>query len=426
VWLLVLVDLVAGLPAVRLLASACLVGFLFSAMPRASMHIRLLLLAATAAVGWRGLAAGDWAPARSGLESGIILGAFFPTLLLLRATANESPLIASARARVDRWSELQRAAWVQSIAHVLGSFLMIGGYLLARSALPGDLAEAQRVRMAEAAVRGLSLSVCWSPFFLASAIASQLVPTVGVSQLVLFGLLVAALGWGLSFLFYFRGLAAAEFAAAIRGAAVFAVPSALLVMLVIAVSHATGLKSLPAIVVSVPAVCLAYLAFLGWPRARRAIVQVPASLGRLSDELIVFTSATCIGAVVAGSDAGRGLSQLLGALAGTPLLLIGAEVGVIVGAGLAGIHPMITATLMIPVMVEAHRILADLVVAYIVVFGWALSSFMAIWTLPVVSAASTFDVPVRSLALGRNPRFVLAFGICGCAFLALANHVLLN
>ena len=64
--------------------------------------------------------------------------------------------------------------------------------------------------------------------------------------------------------------------------------------------------------------------------------------------------------------------------------------------------------------------------AYIVVFGWALSSLSAIWTLPVASAATTFNVPVRRLAFGRNLRFALAFGVCGCLALAGVNRLLTN
>ena len=68
--------------------------------------------------------------------------------------------------------------------------------------------------------------------------------------------------------------------------------------------------------------------------------------------------------------------------------------------------------------------LAHLVLAYVVVFGWMLSSMLAIWTLPVASAATTFGVPVRRLALGRNVPFVLAFGACGCLALAALNRAI--
>ena len=425
-WLLVVVDLLFNVPIARALAVACLAAFLLCAVPRASVHIRLLFLAAVAAVAWSLLVAHDWAPVRRGLESGIIMGAFFPTIMLLRATAGESPLINATRERLEGFSEPQREMWVQAVAHVLGSFLMIGGYLIARAALPEELSEARRVRLAEAAVVGIGLAVCWSPFFVAGAIASQLVPTVSAWQLVLLGFGFSVAGWVLSFLLLYRGMDAVALLAPLRGVATFAIPSAVLVAVVVAVSIVTGYRSLETVVLVVPITCLAYLATLGWGATARALGRVPVSLARLSDELIVFTSAMCVGAVVAGSGAGKGLSQLLGGLAGMPLLLIAAEVALIAGLGFAGLHPMITVTLLVPLLAEVHRQFADLVVAYIVVFAWRLSSLSAIWTLPVASAATNFDVPVRRLAFGRNLRFALAFGICGCLALAAINGVLMN
>jgi hypothetical protein len=316
--------------------------------------------------------------------------------------------------------------WVQAVAHVLGSFLMIGGYLIARAALPAELSEGRRVRLAEAAVVGIGLAVCWSPFFVAGAIASQLVPTVSAWQLVLLGFGFALGGWVLSLLLLYRGMGAAALLAPLRGVATFAIPSAVLVTMVVAVSVATGYRSLETVVLVVPVVCLVYLASLGWAAMARALGRVPVTLARLSDELIVFTSAMCVGAVVAGSGAGKGLSELLGGLAGMPLFLITAEVALIAGLGFVGLHPMITVTLLLPLLAEVHRQFADLVVAYIVVFAWGLSSLSAIWTLPVASAATNFDVPVRRLAFGRNLRFAFAFGVCGCLALAGVNRVLTN
>jgi hypothetical protein len=426
VWLLVVLSLLLGFSLLRTLAVGCLAGFLLSAVPRASLHIRVLFLAGVIAAGWSVLVARDPAPVLRGLEAGIIMGAFFPTLLLLRSTADESPLLAATRERIDRWSERQQELWVQAVSHLLGSFLMIGGYVIARSALPPELPEARRIRLAESATLGLGLAGCWSPFFVASAIASQLVPSVSAWQLVVLGLGISVIGWTLSKLIFFRGLDTAAMVAPIRSVIAFAIPSAALVGLVIAVSIVTGLRNLEAITLVVPVVCLGYLATVGRRAALSALRRVPPALARLSDEVIVFTTAMCLGAVVAGSGAGKGLSQLLGGLAEMPLLLILTEVALVVVAGFAGVHPMISVTLMIPVLVEVHRQLADLVVAYVVVLAWLLSSFVAIWTLPVASAATNFDVPVRRLALGRNLRFMLVFGVCCCIALAVLNRALMT
>jgi hypothetical protein len=421
VWALVVLHLVSGMPFFRTAAVGLLAVFLLCAVPHASMHIRLVFAVGVAAAAWSVLGAGDWTPVLRGLEAGVIIGAFFPTILLLRATADQSPLLGATRESIARLDERRQQAWVQAVAHLLGSFLMIGSYVIARSALPRALPEEQRVRLAQSAMFGLGLASCWSPFFLNGAIASQLVPSVRAWQLVLLGLAFATVGWLLSKLLFYRGT---PMLSVLPNVAAFAMPSAILVSIVIAVSLLTGLKSLEAIVLVMPLMCLAYLARRGWPAMKRALVRVPPSLGRLSDEIIVFTITLMVGTVVAGSGAGKGLSTILAGLASAPLLMITAEVALIVGLGYVGIHPMITATLMFPLLAEAHRALADVVAAYILVLGWGMSAMVAIWQIPIAAAATTFEVPIGRLAFGRNLHFVAIYGVCGCLMLAFINRFL--
>lgn len=414
--------LVSGIHVIQTVCVGLLTLFLFCAVPQASRHIWVLFAAGVATALWSIFANGDGAPVRRGLDAGIVVGAFFPTILLLRATADQSELIGNTRERIERLDERQQQTWVQAVSHLLGSFLMVGGYVIARAALPREIPEAQRVRLAQGGVRGLCLSACWSPFFLAPAIASQLVPTVKAWQLVAIGVPFAAMGLLLTKLLFYRGTAVM---ASVRSVAAFAIPSAVLVSIVIAVSVTWHLKNLEAIVLVMPVLCLAYLATRGGAATRRALSRVPSALGRLADEVIVFTTSITIGAVVGGSGAGKVLATLIAGIAGMPSLLIAAESVLIAALGYLGVHPMITSTLMIPLLAEAHRQgVADLIVAYIQVFGWVLSSMIAIWQLPVATAATTFGVSVRRLTFGSNMGFVLAFGVCGCIALASINRIL--
>ena len=423
-WLLVVLSLLLPVPALRALAMLCLAAFLACAVPRASTHIRVLSVVTACVVGWVAWRSGSWKPLEAGLGAGIVFGAFIPTIMLLRATADESPLLHETRGRIDAWTPAQIRFWVQGVAHVLGSFLMIGGYVIARSALPKTLGDGPRAQIGESAVRGLGLAACWSPFFVNSAIASQLVPGIPAWQLVGLGLAFALLGWALSRFFFFREMSAAALYEALRATAGFALPSAVLVALVIALSLATGLRNLEAVVLLVPAVCLLYLAGRGRASLARALRRVPPTLAKLSDEILVITVAMCLGAAIAGAGVWKEAPALVAGLAGLPSVLIAAEVAVIVGAGFLGVHPMISATVLLPLLAGVNRGIADLALAYVVVLGWALSAMLAIWTLPVASAATTFDVSVRRLALGANVRFVLAFGVCGCLALAGLNRLL--
>ena len=77
------------------------------------------------------------------------------------------------------------------------------------------------------------MSGCWSPFFVAGAIASQLVPSVSALQLVALGLGMSAGGWALSLVLLYRGLGAGALAASLRGVATFAITRCVPVLILI-------------------------------------------------------------------------------------------------------------------------------------------------------------------------------------------------
>ena len=152
--------------------------------------------------------------------------------------------------------------------------------------------------------------------------------------------------------------------------------------------------------------------------------RVFAGLGGRADEIIIMSVALVLGTAVKGLVLDGALASQAGWLAQMPVLLIGAEVALLVVAGVCGLHPMIGAALILPLAGDLNRGIADAVLAHVVVLGWALSSTVAIWSMPVPVAGKLFDVPVRRLAMGRNAGFVLAFGACASVALGGLNHVL--
>lgn len=416
-------QLLLPAPALRTAAEAGLLAFIALAIPRASRHIRYMCAIVFALGGWLLWRDGDWAALRRGLDAGLVFGAFIPTIMLLRATADASPLLDSTRARLSAWSEGQRCIWVQAATHLLGTIVMIGAYVAARAALSDNPQPAERARVAESAARGLGLAVCWSPFFISSAVASQLVPQVRAWELVAAGLAHATVGMMLSLAIFYRDTTWAARFTALRASGRLAVPAICLVALVLAVSAATGLRGLHVIVLVIPLVCLCYLGFLGMAPLRQAVARMPSSLGRLADELIIVPVALAFGSLVAGAGIGPGLQALIALLADLPFLVLPAEVFAIAVGGYIGIHPMVTATVLIPLLAEANRAFAPVTVAYAVVFGWALSSMVAIWTMPVSSAATMFDVPILRLTLGRNLAFAAGFGLCGMLLLPMIDRL---
>lgn len=420
-WIFVAIDLLVGTPVFRKVAEAVLAVLLILAVRRASRHLQVvgvLLVIGTIAIA---VPRGDWAVLDRGLGAALVFAAFLPIIMLLRATVEQSPTVATIRNRLTATGKAGRGAWMLLGAHILAAILTMGFVPVMRPMLPPDLSEEERVSLASAGVRGLALAGLWSPFFMASAVAAQLVPTVPAWQTIGIGLALAAAGLLLSFTVFSPGLTRTELVQAARRLVPLLTPTVLLVGAVAIAGALTGWTSLEAIVLIVPVACVAYLATLRGVSMPAVARRVAGSVGRIGDELVVMTAATVFGAAIAGAGLPPGLSDAVEFLARYPVLVIAADVILIFSLGVLGLHPMITAAIVIPVTLSLGVPIADPVLVHAVIAGWTLSATIAIWTLPVVISATMFEIPARRLVFGPNLRYLAIFIPFAIALLGLLN-----
>jgi hypothetical protein len=144
----------------------------------------------------------------------------------------------------------------------------------------------------------------------------------------------------------------------------------------------------------------------------------------MGDELLIMTGSMVFAGSIAGAQLPDELRQILLGLIEWPSLLILAEVTTIVVLGAIGVHPMITASMLIPATLLVEAPIAAPILAHIVVLAWALNSTTSAWTLPVVVTSNVFGLPLRSLVLGRNIAFIIIFGPLACAALGMLNRLL--
>jgi hypothetical protein len=146
-------------------------------------------------IAWR---AGDLHVLFRGFERAQIFGAFLPSVLLLRATVEASPQLESLRRGVTTLDRGAVRNWTFYGSHVLGAILNVGAMAILAPVVNRDADDAERRALASSAARGVGTAVMWSPFFVALAFISQLVPTVPIWQPMLIGAGLAAIGFGLS------------------------------------------------------------------------------------------------------------------------------------------------------------------------------------------------------------------------------------
>lgn len=424
VWLLELIHLVRPSPALSALGLIGLLAFVVLALLRASPHIRILFAAVTAVAGLIAAVKGDPAMLLGGLERARIFGAFLPSVLLLRATAEQSPRVAHLRGGLAALDERARESWMVSGSHVLGAVLNVGAMGVMAPMLAPDTPAARRATLAAASARGVGTAVMWSPFFVALGFISHLVPSVRLWQAMGLGAGIALIGLAISYALFTRGLGLAGLRASTGQLRPLLGPMLVVVAAVLLAADKLSLSGPAAVGLSLPVLCGAYLAVLGRPAARLVAQRTLRSFGQLADELLIVVGATVLGAVIAGlhevSDVARSVTPAF--LTGLPL--IAALTLALIGSGLLGLHPMIGASVLLPILDGGGFGVAPAVLVATAVFAWGLSATISIWSLPVAAASSLFQVPLRTLAAGRALTFAALYVAGAVAYLGLANALL--
>ncbi len=421
VWVAEMIRIFRPAPLLGAIAAACLVAYTALALARASGHIRLLFLLALGASVAIAALVGTLAIFPEGFARAQVFGAFLPSVLMLRATVEVSPRIARLRGDLGRFDPAQAQAWMQYGSHALGSVLNVGAMAVLAPAVARDAQPARRIDLALAAARGVGGANMWSPFFLALAFTSQMVPAAPMWQAMAIGMGIALAGFAISWLFFTPSLGARGFLASVGGLAPLAGPMLVVVGSVVAATLAFRWSGLQAVAVVIPILCIAYLAFLGGGHGGRVAKRTIGNFSRLSDELLIVVGATILGAAMATLPAVRELGERVTPDMISGAALLAALVFALLLLGQAGLHPMIGVSIALPVLGAGDFGLCAAVLVAAGVFSWALNASVSIWTLPVAVGASAFEVPARRMLTRRTLLFGLVHAAAGVLFLALVN-----
>lgn len=424
VWVIEVVRVFVPDSRLASLGLACLALFTLLAFTRASRHIAILALLAMGSAVAIAVTQGSGDALIAGLRRAQVFGAFFPAVLLLRATAEASPRILRVRGDVAGLGEVGAQNWTQYASHALGAVLNVGAMAILAPVVSRGAPEQQRLALARSSARGVGGAVMWSPFFLSLAFVSALVPRAPMWQSMIVGSGLALIGLALSYLLFTRGLGAPLYRESLRRLLPLAAPMSLVVGAVVAASLLLGWSGLVSVAIVVPLLCVAYVSSLGADEARSVARRALVSFARLSDELLIVLGASVLGAAIASLPAVQQLGgEVTPALVQGPLLLT-CLVLVLLALGQLGLHPMIGASIVIPVVAAGDFGLCAVALVCAGVFAWALNASVSIWTLPVAVGASTFEVPAGQMFSRRTFQYLVWHAAGGIAYLAAANELL--
>ena len=119
-----------------------------------------------------------------------------------------------------------------------------------------------------------------------------------------------------------------------------------------------------------------------------------------------------------------GMTEGIAALDPPAILLIALTVLGMTLASLAGIHQVVTMTVVLVLLAPLQSGLSDLVLMESALVGWAFASMVGVSAVSVATTGSMFRVPMEQLVIGPNLKFVAAYGLATILVLGAVNLVL--
>jgi hypothetical protein len=424
VWIVETANLARPTAALEQAGIAALAVYALFALARASRHVALLFVVvagAGAALAW---SLGQPALLADGVRKALVFGAFLPAVMLLRATLVQAGRVTAWRAAYHGLSGSERTSWTLLATHAVAAIFNVGAMFILAPVVGGERDSPERRVAASTSVRAAGLAVAWSPFFVATGYVNAMVPSVRLEHAVAVGAGAALIGLACAYTMFTPDLRWDGFRRSVARLGAVVVPTLVAVAVVLAVSTVTGFGATRTVALTLPVLCFAWMASTRGAAVRAVFTDTFRSLSGVSNELIVILGAAMLGSVVAQLPALQGVDALTlpGALSG--IWLIGVAVAATVLAGQIGLHPMITASVIVPLAAGSRFGISDLVLVEAFVLAWALSASIAVWTLPVAAASSTFGIPVRELVTRANALYVVVWGALGVAYLGALDWVL--
>jgi hypothetical protein len=322
----------------------------------------LLALAALALAVWLDA----WAALWQGMEKAVIFSAFFGTLTLMRATADLRPEIGRARKLVEPLSAGARISGLLVGTNVLGTALIVGVMPIFAPIIGHDAPYEVRKSAAEACQRGMCRAF------------SPVLPPVALAAAAVLGL-----------------------------------------------NAVTPLTTLQCLVVGIPVLCICSLLAQSIDHLRVAVRQAGRSVGTVRGEIALLTCAFALGKVLEQALQAGGIGDQITAMAPPPYAVIATVVIGMTVLGLAGIHQVVTATVMLVLFGTLPIGVSDLALMQAGLLGWAFSSMTGLSAVSVAAASTMFNVPLERVAYGPNIRFVAVFGLLGIAVVTCVNWIMM-
>lgn len=380
--------------------------YLVLAMPQVTRTTWNVVLACTVIIVAAFFSGCDWHVIPEALRTVLLFMGFFPAITLINVVFRQSGALDGIASTVSHMPAGHRRSASLIAAHAIGSVMSIGA--LATVALLFDQIDntTERKESGVFVLRGVGLAFFWTPFTVGMGFATTHVPEVPLWMGICAGLVAAFMALCLS-LREWRLTRILPAFALVRS---IALPIFLAAVGLILINLATGLSGMRAIILLTPLVVSLWLAWQPSSVRTAACRRVWAEVGALGNTMWLFAASITMGVVL--SETPAFLSALhrsgLASLSSPLIFAIIAFLSILLA--ILGFHPTVIGSIVVALTAVVGEQLEPLTVFLLILFGWHCGVILSFSSLSVAVVQREFDIPFRSLILGQNLRFTLAFG----------------
>ena len=424
-WAGAVIRIIWDLPEIRLVSGLVLAIYITLAISKIRKRMQMLIFCLTAvAISFAAIFDG-WYALWQGIEHSVIFAAFFGTVVLLRAAADQRPEISRARFLVERLESQERNSGLMAGSQFLGSILNVGVMSIFAPIVGRNSSAYTRKGAAEACLRGMCLCSLWSPFWLAMALCYEHLPDVMLWKIMALGLGFVAIGFITAHFLFTSVVSLSGLIIAVSALLPVLLPVAAAASVVLALNATTPLSTLQCLITGIPVFCVIGLSLQGYKYFKSAAGLLGKGLGAVHGEVVLLTAAILLGKTLILAIGETGFGEMIAAFQLPDWAIITAIIATITLLAFVGIHQIVTATLVLVLFGPAETELLQLIIMEATLIGWALSSMTGLSAVSVAVASNMFKVSLEGLCYGPNLRFVISFGLISIICLTILNRILI-
>lgn len=426
IWILCLQHAVWPVPGLRDLAIVLLGVYLLVSIAQVQLRVWRIVLACAVVVGLAMATGSPLGAIRDGLDMALVFMGFMPAIALIGWALGRSAVLEQVNRRMTALPARERTASLLVTAHVVGSMMAMG--TVALLALPFRQVEDDTLREAAglSALRGMGLSVFWTPFTIGMGFAVSHLPMVPVWQVMLCGMTIAMIGMAISL----RRIPPRAILASLALVRRLCLPIGTAAGLLVLANSLTGISGLDIIMVATPVLVLGYAALAGGGSLavadaasdpRSAFLVLFQDLGSLGNEMMLYSASLIMGVSLAANPL---FLQIIGSLdlASLPLPVAFYMMVLLSLLGaLLGLHGTLICSVLIAVATGLGDQFTPLTVFMLVLYGWFCGALLSVSSISLIIAQRGFRASLGAFLYGPNLRFAFALGTVLTAIFTLLH-----